>query len=660
MRERKRVIEIPEGKICDYIDGVFRKDTPEEYVRQTIEKRLINEHKYKFGQVGVEKPIKIGSSNKRVDLAIWQKNFEGSKEEINKKRKAVSQSDIKIIIECKSEKTSPSSKDNGVEQLKSYMAACVNCEWGMWTNGKQKYVFQKCIDNGGNIVFQEYIDIPSANGDLDTINSPKRKSLVDASDDNLLFVFRTCHNYIHANDGLQKQDAFFEFLKIIFCKIEDERNDPHPLQFYTTSAERLNPDGQLTASNRVAKIFNELVKPKYGKIFEKDETIRLTPRSIAYIMGELQKYSLLTTNIDIKGKAYEEIVGANLRGDRGEFFTPRNVMKMVVEMINPGPDDKILDSSCGTGGFLVQALTHVFERLEFKYLEEYGPKSNWDDRVKESFRDKQKEIAKKNFYGFDINPVLVKATKMNMVMNNDGNGNVLPINSLVPPHEWNLETKKRLAEALGVDETALANHKSIGQFDIIVTNPPFGSKNPVEDRNTLDQYDLGRNAKKVPPEILFIERCTQFLKPGGRMGIVLPDSILGAPSLSHVRKWIMRHHKIIASIDLHEDTFQPGCGVQTSILVLQKKTPEEFQLELNNGCMADYDIFMAIIDSMGHDKRGNPVFKRDADGNVILFPETASHDDGIDRSREVKRLDDQTLDVPPAFREWKKAEGISW
>lgn len=122
------------------------------------------------------------------------------------------------------------------------------------------------------------------------------------------------------NDGLQKQPAFFELLKVIFCKIEDERNIPNPLEFYTTSEERSNPDGQLTVKKRISKIF-ERVKKKHGKIFDSNDEIKLAPRSLAYIVSELQKYSLLNTNIDIKGKAYEEIVGANLRGDRGEFFT---------------------------------------------------------------------------------------------------------------------------------------------------------------------------------------------------------------------------------------------------------------------------------------------------------------------------------------------------
>lgn len=332
--KENNIIVIPEGKICDYIDGKFRNDTPEEYVRQTIEKRLVNEHKYKPEQVEIEYTLKLGSNKPRADIVIFDN------EEVEHK-----QENIKIIIECKKDTVDIKNSKDGVGQLKSYMSACPNCVWGMWTNGKQKEVFKKYIDENNKIAFMDYNDIPSADGNLNDINRPRRGTLKNAYDDNLLFVFKTCHNYIHVNDGLQKQPAFFELLKVIFCKIEDERNIPEPLEFYTTSEERSNSDGQLTVKKRISKIF-ERVKQKHGRIFEANDEIKLHTRSLAYIVSELQKYSLLNTNIDIKGKAYEEIVGANLRGDRGEFFTPRNIMRMVVEMINPKQDEKVLDSSC--------------------------------------------------------------------------------------------------------------------------------------------------------------------------------------------------------------------------------------------------------------------------------------------------------------------------
>jgi len=670
----QKVITIPDGKICDYIDGKFRNDTPEEYVRQTIEKRLVNEHKYVPSQIAIEYTLQVGSKKPRADIVIWETGVTEH-----------TQGTIKIIIECKKDTVDPRNAKDGIGQLQSYMSVCPNCEWGMWTNSIQKYVFRKYVDEAGEIRFMEYNDIPSADGNLDDVNRPSRTSLKNASDDNLLFVFKICHNHIYVNDGMQKQPAFFELLKVIFCKIEDERNIPNPLEFYTTSEERSNPDGQLTVKKRISKIF-ERVKKRHGKIFDANDKIKLTPRSLAYIVSELQRYSLLNTNIDIKGKAYEEIVGANLRGDRGEFFTPRNVMKMVVEMINPRMNEKVLDSSCGTGGFLVQAMTHVINQLEADFSASLSIKrENWDSNTLRAFQEKVSEIAASNFFGFDINPDLVKATKMNMVMNNDGSGNILQTNSLLPPHEWSDEFKTRLAEALSIRKADIRNHTSIEFFDVIVTNPPFGSKIPVKDKHILEQYELAHiweNDKKtgvwtitsrlqssVPPEILFIERCTQLLVPGGRMGIVLPDSILGSPGLGYIREWLIKNHRIVASIDLHADTFQPRNGTQTSVLILQKKTEAQKIQEERSGRMADYNIFMAMVEKVGHDKRGNPLFKRDKEGNEILVPDSnnvmvlgETGDGGRTVSHERKRKveDDQTPDVPIIFSQWKKQEGLIW
>jgi len=668
------LIVIPEGKICDYIDGKFRNDTPEEYVRQNIEKRLVNEHKYPKDRIAVEFTLHVGSRKPRADIVIFAAD--------DPER---SQEHIHVIIECKKESVEPTARKDGVGQLKSYMSACPNCEWGMWTNGKHKEVFRKVVNAKGEIEFAEFNDIPSADGRIEDIDRPKRHTLKSAVEDNLLFVFKTCHNHIYVTDGMQKQPAFFELLKVIFCKIEDERNLPKPLEFYAASGERSNPDGQLTVQKRIAAIFDQ-VKKKHSRIFERGDEIRLKPRSLAYIVSELQKYSLLNTHIDIKGKAYEELVGANLRGDRGEFFTPRNVMHMAVEMLVPTVDERVLDPACGTGGFLVVAMNKVISALEDGLTAELGTsKLQWSDDEKRVFQQRIAEIAQTNFFGFHLNPDLVKATKMNMVMNNDGSGNIFQTDSLLPPHAWEADFRKNLASALGVRESALRNGEAIGLVHVIVTNPPFGSKIPIKDPHILEQFDLGRIWQRdktdrdrwtmtkrlqssVPPEQLFIERCLQLLKPGGRMGIVLPDSILGAPGLGYIREWLIRKTRILASIDLHVDTFQPRNGTQTSVLFLQKKTPKQIHEEERTGKMADYPIFMAMVDRVGHDKRGNPLFKRDKHGNEILVPaiDIVTLDQTADGARtskvesKKKEIDDQTTLVAGSFKTWREQEGLSW
>lgn len=653
------VATLPDGKICDFIDQKIRKDTPEEYVRQNIERRLVLELGYLPEQIEVEYPIKQGSKTVRVDLAIFKEGVQHEQE------------NIWIIIECKRDTIQPSASKDGEGQLKSYMSACDNSEWGMWTNGKQKRVFRRIKTEEG-VVFEEPNDIPSKDGNIDEVDRPTRDSLRNAVEDNLLFSFKICHDHIYVTDGLQKQPAFFELLKVIFCKIHDERNFPNPLEFYATAKEKKSNDGRLTVFNRISKIF-EAVKKQYPAIFDKNDSIKLQPRSLAYIVGELQRYSFLSTNIDVKGKAYEELVGANLRGDRGEFFTPRNVQKMTIQMLAPKVTDKILDQSCGTGGFLVIAMNEVIQQLK----REAGVTDQSEPWIKDALNSKIREIAQQNFFGIDINPDLVKVTKMNMVMNNDGSSNIFRQDSLLHPHQWQSDFKKEFAKALDIDPADLRNEHSLGYFDVIATNPPFGSKLPIKDEETLRQYQLGHVWQETengwepteqlqtsaPPEILFIERCWQFLKPGGRMGIVLPDAILGAPGLTYVRHWMIQHCRIIASIDLHPDTFQPFTGVKTSLLILQKFS----NTKIGRGT-SDYEIFMAQVKAIGYDKRGNAIYKRNLEGEEILAvtDEMMQLDSG-NRNLKYQQvsvfskvLDDDTPAIADAFVAWKKEVPLLW
>lgn len=656
------VATLPDGKICDFIDQKIRNDTPEEYVRQNIERRLVYELGYLPEQIEVEYPIKQGSKTVRVDLAIFKEGVQHEQE------------NIWIIIECKRDTVQPSASKDGEGQLKSYMSACDNSEWGMWTNGKQKRVFRRVKTEEG-VVFEEPNDIPSKDGSIDEVDRPTRDSLRNAVGDNLLFSFKICHDHIYVTDGLQKQPAFFELLKVIFCKIHDERNFPNPLEFYATAKEKKSNDGRLTVFNRISKIF-EAVKKQYPAIFDKNDSIKLQPRSLAYIVGELQRYSFLSTNIDVKGKAYEELVGANLRGDRGEFFTPRNVQKMTIQMLAPKVTDKILDQSCGTGGFLVIAMNEVIKLLE----QEAGVTNQSEAWMREALNGKIRDTAKQNFFGIDINPDLVKATKMNMVMNNDGSGNIFRQDSLLHPHQWQSDFKKEFAKALDIDPADLRNEHSLGYFDVIATNPPFGSKLPIKDEETLRQYQLGyvwqetenglepteQLQTSVSPEILFIERCWQFLKPGGRMGIVLPDGILGGSKSLYVRHWMIKHCRIVASIDLHPDTFQPRNGTQTSVLILQKKTEDE----INRGLMPDYEIFMAQVKAIGHDKRGNTTYRRNEEGEEILVPtnpesipliERTATGEGVARPMPPQKVeDDDTGKVAEEFIEWKQQVVLGW
>ena len=638
---------VPQGKILDFIDGRLRNETPEEYVRQEFEKSLVREYHYLRDDIAVEFRVKLGRASKRADLVIFPEGAPHKQEH------------AWAIIECKSPNVSSNHEKQGTDQLKSYMAGCVNAEFGMWTNGLELFCYRKTIEDD-MIRFVEVSDIPEKGKTLEEAERPTFRELRPATSDTLLFTFQRCHNYIAGNQGLQKPEAFWELLKLIFCKIEDERSSE--IEFYTTSRERQGLNGHLKVKVRIDQLFAG-VRRKYATIFKPSEEIELEPRVLAYIVSQLQKWSLLDSDVDVKGKAYEEIVGSNLRGDRGEFFTPRNICQMAVEMLDPDPNDFILDPACGTGGFLTIAMNHVIQKIRQSEARKWrDPDSPTEVELQELYR-KTYEYANQQIVGIDINPNLVKASKMNMVMNNDGSGGLYQGNALSAPVTWS---------------AALRDRELVGTIDILFTNPPFGSKIPIDDPSILEKYDLGhiwdfdenmdryyvREPRKLqksqPPEILFVERCVELLKPGtGRMAIVLPDGILGAPGLAYVREWILENTRVLASIDLHPDTFQPGNSTQTSVIVLKRKRANEIELEQAAGRKQDYEVFMALANHVGHDKRGNKTFVRDAEGNEIVettIERVRDVHDGtpLYRTVEVKQkvVDDNTKQIAETFRKW--------
>jgi type I restriction enzyme M protein len=631
---------VPPGKIVDFINGAFRNDTPEEYVRQETLKSLVREYKYPKSDVAVEWPMRIGSKNVRADIAIFPPaTAPGDR----------SQQNVMLLVECKKPGTSVSDRTDGVKQLHSYMAACPNVEVGLWTNGPSggQEAFRVVAGENSKRISESIPDIPRF-GQAEEVDRPTHEDLRPAASASLLFAFRRSHDYIAGNQGVHKEGAFWELLKLIFCKIDDERNSDDGLEFYATPGERSTSLGQGNVKKRLVKLFDR-VKADYPQIFAKSEDIELQPATLAYIVSQLQMYSLLSSDVDVKGAAYEEIVGSNLRGDRGEFFTPRNIVRMMVRMTDPAENHLVIDPACGTGGFLIDAMNYVVDNIKEHVLKS-GRRP--EDR-EQAIRDRVQKFLRSSLVGLDFNPELVKATKMNMVMNNDGSGGLYQANSLANPHTWSSELRKR---------------DLIGSVDRVLTNPPFGAKIPIDDPAILEQYDLGHQwsynededtwEKKPettsrPPEILFIERCVQLLKPGtGIAAMVLPDGILGTPGLGFVRQWLFANTVILASVDLHADTFQPGTSVQTSVLVVRRKSENELRL------MPDYSVFMAICDHVGHDKRGNTVYLRDDEGYEV----TAEVEDAVavqaDRLNEesfkthARVVDDNTLQIANSFREW--------
>lgn len=635
---------VQQGKVLDFIDGqTQREETPEEYVRQEIAKSLVREYGYPKRDIAVELVLRLGTRKPRADLVVF-----GPEEDHE-------QANARIIIECKEQRIKGSDRKEGVGQLQSYMAACPNVVYGMWTNGLERFCYRR-VDMRGKISFEEIPDLPSFGQTGDEAERPAFDQLKPASSDALLFAFRRCHNYIAGNQGLQKPQAFWELLKLIFCKIHDERESV-AVEFYAAGNERAGLNGPLKVKKRIDSLF-EQVKADYPAIFQTNDVVALTPQVLAYIVSQLQMYSLLESDVDVKGHAYEEIVGSNLRGDRGEFFTPRNICNMAVSMLDPKEGQLLLDPACGTGGFLIAAMNHVIEKIRAAELDKWkGDAVRADPKIAARIS----KFAGSSIVGLDFNPELVKATKMNMVMNNDGAGGLYQANSLASPATW---------------DESLRDRDLLGRVDLIFTNPPFGSKIPVDDPAILEKYDLGHSwsydanvdrwvmgegtQKSQPPEILFIERCVRFLKPGsGRVAMVLPDGILGSPGLGYVREWILAQTRVLASIDLHPDTFQPNVSVQTSILVLERKTAQQIALEVAAKRKNDYPVFMAVANHVGHDKRGNRTYVRDKKGNEIVeeADETVKeYEDGkpVYKKQKTQRkvVDDNTLQIAQAFRKW--------
>lgn len=617
---------IPSGKIRCVITDKLRADKPEEHIRQRFARSLLDVYGYDKKDVQVEFEVKMGSNSKRADLVVFSPNTEHN------------QNNVLIIIECKREEIRPTDKNNGIDQLESYLSACLNARFGVWI-GSELRVVEK-VDIGNKRDFEVVADIPRFG-----TNAPAPltfQELVPA-DEELILIFRRCHNYIYGNQGLQKEPAFHELLKLIFCKVQDESTTTDNMRFFINNEDRRSGMGQKTLQASLRRLFEE-VKTDYPYIFDKNEEIKLEPRVLAYIVGELQRYSLLETTADVKGIAYEQLVGSNLRGDRGEFFTPRAVCEMAVQMVlETYPENRRLqlytaDPTCGTGGFLREMIV-AWQEIIFKQQQERYP--NNEEKVRSATKEFLKKTADRYLIGIDFNPALVRAAQMNLVMHGDGSTNVYHANSLLPPGEWPRKKPNDIQSKV-----------KMGEFDVIVTNPPFGSKIPIDDAHILSQFEIATFEAEgirvsMPPEQLFIERCLQLLKPGGRLAIVLPDSILSNPGLAWLRRWILKRTRIIASIDLPAVTFEPYTGTQTSVLLLQKKTANDLLIEKNTKKMIDYEVFMSTPEAVGKDRRGNTLYVRTPEGEELEYEVERKG-----RTFREKIVFNQLVEVVKQFRYW--------
>lgn len=600
-------VEIPDGKIVDYITGNWVKESELEQVRQNFERTLIEEYNYTIDEIRVDIKIKVWDGDKqrtkKVPLAVVKEGTE----------------DPNILILIANPKSNPTDKKLGTDELEQWMVDVPTSEFGCWTNGVESLFFQKKKSKFETDVFPVN-DFPRKGEDASSIYTTDRRRLRVATGINLLYAFRRCHDYIHANQGGSKEQIFWEFLKLLFAKIEDETYGGRPRFAIRSIDERNDPAGRKEVKDRIENLFSEVKKRKeYSGLFDAQaEGIVFNAETVSYIVSQLEKYDFIHSSVDVKGVAYETIVGPTLEGTKGEFFTPRNVVKMTVKMLDPEPGSRICDPACGTGGFIVIAFNYICEKLRQKHKKNWINPNKPTDQEEKSLFDEIHE-AGMHIFGTDFNSNLVKAAQMNMIMNNDGRGGLFSVNSLKDPNTWPKEVQEKI---------------QLGTMDYVMANPPFGAKIKIDSTEILEQYDLAHGWSKteddrwqmesnvrnaMEPEVLFVERCVKLLKPGtGKLGIVLPDSILSNPGYAFIRYWIIQNCQVLASVDLPVETFLPRTGTQTSVLILRRKSDQEKLMESMSGEMVPYEIFMANVKKVGKDRRGNYIFKKDEKGREIV------------------------------------------
>lgn len=626
---------------------------PEEEVRQRYVCRLVDSYGYGIKQMGEE--VKVTNSQRgqgaaRADIVIWR-----NEEDKRKGKNAL------IVVECKAENVTIRQAD----YFQGYnYAAWAGAKFFVTTNLKETRIF-KVVEDAMPKKLEEIADIPSA----DMVNDDKKikamllqtKAFTRDEFSRLLFK---CHNIIRNNDKLSPEAAFDEISKILFIKIRYERTNSGTQIFskeeflkqkkmYDAVKSKESPDYYQFLFNKTKEDFAK------DHLFDENETIKIRENSFEQIVKELQVYNLSTTSDDVKGIAFEQFLGRTFRGELGQFFTPRTIVDFMVSVLDPQEGEYICDPCCGSGGFLIRAFEYVREHIENEvevrkedvkkslFTDDYSklPKKEQekiDQKVIDAFCKMNYELDINNpmgrlrslsfdcIYGTDANPRMARTAKMNMIMHGDGHGGV-------HHHDGLLNVN-------GIWE---------GRFDVILTNPPFGARIDKElkiteadrftdiekikayekrygkenydnalkqvndhiDQPILDLFQIGKFSGLT--EVLFIERCLNLLKPGGRMGIVLPEGVLNNTNLQKVRDFVESKAKILLIVSIPQDVFMAaGATVKPSLLFFKKFTENEAEeynriyIQASHEVEVKYDEEMTDINAKLA-KRGKEALTKD-------------------------------------------------
>lgn len=581
------------------------KCAPEEIVRQLYLHKLTKHYKYPKDLIELEKHVNFGREIKRADIVVYRPDGITPK----------------IIIEVKAP-----NEENDVQQLKSYLNA-EGAPVGVAVNGKTRLILYRPYPKD----FDDTLDdIPASDEEVEDVLA-KRKTLKDLREDDLKETIKTLEELVLANSG---NDSFDEIFKLIYAKLYDEKEAQsrpnEELHF------RKSPTGKPEETKRIIDELFEEAKAEWSDVFERTDRIKLSPEHLSVCVGELQDVRLFGANLRIIDEAFEYLLPDVAKGKKGQYFTPRVVIDMCVQMLNPQKKEYVIDTACGSAGFLVHAMQYVWKKLPTA--------------------DARKEYASRYLWGIDFDEKSTKISRAIMLIAGDGKSHIFKSSSL-DTREWSDRFKSELSDLKLIREfddfeTNRHNKNTLQHldFDILLANPPFAGE--IKEKNLLAQYVLGKNNKgkmqnKVERHLLFIERNLDFVRAGGRLAVVLPQGIFNNTSQEYVRKHIMQKARILAVVGLHGNSFKPHTGTKTSIIFLQKWSEEELD-KSGSPKVADYPIFFATQKQSFKNNSGDYIFEKDKEGQIVK-----------DESGNPKYLSDLD-EIAEAFVAWGKEQGLSF
>ena len=652
LEERIKVKTNKKGVAEPFVTCIVRdkeiKLTPEEVVRQLYAERLMTEYGYPKERLVFEYPVYFGRETKRADIVIKDKD---------------DPTVAYIIVEVKK----PKAKD-GRDQLKSYTHA-TGASMAVWTNGTSITYYHRKNPN----YFEDIKAIPNNTQTLaDVLQQPfTMKDLWDCdkltkTGKSLKDLILEMEDEVLANAGV---DVFEEVFKLIFAKLYDEQKGATDAGYNLEFRNSGQTDIQL--KEKIEKLFKRACD-KWTGVFPDDAKINLTPPHLSICVSSLETVKLFNSNLDVVDEAFEYLMSKSSKGEKGQYFTPRYVIDMCVKMLNPQVNEKMIDTAAGSSGFPVHTIFHVWKQMQ---LQAGKAVSHLFTATRKS--NDELEYVQDNVFAIDFDEKAVRVARTLNLIAGDGHTNVMHLNTL-DYGRWGTVTKeeawndtyndgfKKLKKLNPEKDFATFN------FDIVMANPPFAGE--VKEGQILNRYELGlkngKIQKSVSRDILFIERNLNFLKPGGRMAIVLPQGRFNNSTDKYIRDFIAERCRILAVVGLHVNTFKPHTGTKTSVLFVQK-WDDKLCPKVDN-----YNIFFATQRLEGKNNSGDKLYwtedktgtttdpklaKRDIYGHPIVYHDLFATVDYDCDNGELNKIVQQTPDgIAEAFIEFAKKEKLSF